>query len=255
MAVYKKKGYKKEKKKVDGLDFVPKDSTTAEVFTSLDEGANKIEKFIEKNQKWIFSALAIIILAVVGYMWYDSNVAQPMEQEAIDNMSKAQFYFDKALNETEEDNKKADFDKAFNGADGKFGFKHIAEKYSGTKAGNLANYYIGVIDYNNANYKEAVASLSNFKTDDEVLQSNAYGLVGDAFVQLEQLDDALKYYEKAINFSDNSFTTPMYLFKAGNVALKSGDKAKAKKYFQRIKDDYEKSTEAKNIDEYIAMAE
>ena len=47
----------------------------------------------------------------------------------------------------------------------------------------------------------------------------------------------------------------MYLFKAGRVALELGDKTKAKKYFQTIKDKYEKSNEAKNIDAFIAQAQ
>ncbi len=255
MAVYKKKGYKKEKKNSEAANILAKDSTTAEVFTSLDEGASRIEKFIEKNQKWIFAGLLAIVVAVAGYMWYDSNIKQPKEQEGVDNMSKAQFYFNQALTETDEDTKKVDFDKALNGADGKFGFKQIAEKYSGTKAGNLANYYIGVIAYNNNDFKEAVANLSKFDADDDVLQPAAYGLIGDAFMQLNQPKDALSYYEKAAKFSDNSFTAPMYYFKAGRVALQLGDKSKAKKYFQIIKDKYESAAEAKDIDVFLAEAE
>ncbi len=255
MAVYKKKGYKKEKKNNNDLAHLSKESTTAEVFTSLDEGASKLEKFLEKNQKWIFTGLAAIIVLVAGYMWYDQNVKIPHEQEAIDNLSTAQVYFDKGLSETDEKLMKEDFDKALNGADGKYGFLQVNEKYSGTKAGNLSNYYIGMIYYKNGDFKNAVSYLSKFKGDDDILQPIAYGTIGDAFVELEQPDEAFKYYEKAAKASDNDYTAPLYYYKAGRLALEKGDKAKAKKYFLIIKEKYPKSKEARNIDIYLAQAE
>jgi len=255
MATYKKKGYKKEKKTENDLSYLKNESTTAEVFTSLDEGASKLEKFLEKNQKWIFTGLAVIIVLVAGYMWYDQNVKKPHELEAANNLVKAQTFFDKALTETDEKLMKEDFDKALNGADGKYGFKQVNEKYSGTKAGNLSNYYIGMIAYKNGNFKDAVTYLSKFKGDDDALQPTAYGTIGDAFVELDQPKDALSYYEKAAQASDNEYTAPLYYFKAGRLAMDMGDKAKAKKYFLIIKEKYPKSKEAKDIDLFIVQAE
>jgi len=255
MATYKKKGYKKEKKTGNELDYISKESTTAEVFTSLDEGASKLEQFLEKNQKWIFTGLAAIIVLVAGYMWYDQNVKIPHEQEAINNMVKAQEYFDKGLSEKDAKLMQEDFDKALNGADGKYGFLQVNEKYKGTKAGNLSNYYIGMIYYKNGDYKNAVDYLSKFKGNDEVIQPTVYGVIGDAFVELEQPKDAIGYYEKAAKASDNSFTAPQYYFKAGKLALEAGDKAKAKKYFSLIKEKYPTSNEAKDIEIFIVQAE
>ena len=51
------------------------------------------------------------------------------------------------------------------------------------------------------------------------------------------------------------FTTTMYLFKAGNIALHLGDNTKALQYFKRIKDEFASSTEAANIDAFIGKAE
>jgi len=257
MATYKKKGYKKEKKSKDDLEYLVKDgeSTTAEVFSSLDESASKIELFIEKNQKFIFAGLLAIILAVGGYMLYDSNIKQPHEQEGINNLVKAQEFFDKALNETVDSLAIVDFDKAINGDEGKYGFKHVAEKFSGTKAGNLANYYLGMSYLKKGEFKNAVSYLSKFDGDDDIIKPTALAAIGDAFLELDQTADALTYYEKAAKASDNSFTTPKNYFKAANLALGLGDKAKAKKYFTTIKENYPKSMEAKNIDIYIAKTE
>jgi len=255
MATYKKKGYKKEKKSGNDLEYLGKESTTAEVFSSLDEGASKLEQFLEKNQKWIFTALAAIIVLVAGYMWYDKNVKTPKEKEAINNLVNAQAYFDKALNETDEKLIQEYFDKALNGADGKYGLLQVNEKFGGTKAGNLSNYYIGMIYYKTGDFKNAVSYLSKFNGNDDILQPTAYGAIGDAFVELEQPKDALSYYEKAAKASDNTYTAPLYYFKAGKLALEQGDKAKAKKYFEIIKEKYPKSKEAKDIENFIIQVE
>ena len=254
MATYKKKGYKKEKKSGKELDYLAKESTTAEVFTSLDEGASKLEKFLEKNQKWIFTGLAAVIILVAGYIWYDHNIKQPKEQEAINDLVNAQKYFDEGLKATQDSIMMSNFDKALNGADGKYGFLQVNEKFSDTKAGNLSNFYIGMIYYKKGDFKNAVSFLSKFDGDDEILQPMAYGTIGDAFMELNQPKDALEYYEKAAKASDNEFTAPMYYFKAGRLALDQGDKAKAKKYFELIKEKYPDSKEAKDIDMYIALA-
>ena len=254
MATYKKKGYKKEKKTGEELDYLSKESTTAEVFTSLDEGASKLEKFLEKYQKTIFAGLALIIALVAGYMWYYSNVKQPNEQKAINDLATAQKYFNEGLNATQDSIMISNFDKALNGADGKYGFLQVNEKFSGTKAGNLSNYYIGMIYYKKGDFKNAVSYLSKFDGKNTILQPMAYGIIGDAFMELNQPKDAMEYYEKAAKASNNKFTTPMYYFKAGRLALDTGDKAKAKKYFELIKEKYPESKQAKDIDMFIAQA-
>jgi tetratricopeptide (TPR) repeat protein len=83
----------------------------------------------------------------------------------------------------------------------------------------------------------------------------AKGGIGDAFSQLNQQEDALDYYEKAIAHSDNEFTAPRFLHKAGIVALDLGDKSKALEYFERIKEEYPNSQEANNVDALIGLAQ
>lgn len=73
-------------------------------------------------------------------------------------------------------------------------------------------------------------------------------------MQLGQASEALEYYEKALKHSDNEFTAPKFLYKAGVTALDLGEKDKALKYFQQIKDDYASSEEARTVDAFIGMA-
>jgi TolA-binding protein len=65
----------------------------------------------------------------------------------------------------------------------------------------------------------------------------------------------LEYYIKASTQNVNELTTPRYLFKAGQTALMLGNKADALKYFTEIKEKYESTPEAQNIDALIGMAQ
>jgi len=131
----------------------------------------------------------------------------------------------------------------------------IAEEYSGTDAGNIANYYAGIAYLNTGKYDEAIKSLEQFKADDEVLSTLAIGAIGDAYSQKNQAKEALTYYVKAAEAKKNDLTTPRFLLKAGKTALALGDKAAALKYFTDLKDNYESTPEGQGVDGLIGMAQ
>jgi len=141
------------------------------------------------------------------------------------------------------------------GAEGKFGFVDIADKYSGTDAGNLANYYAGVAYLNTGKYTEAIEYLNKFKSEDIVLSALAKGAIGDAYSQLNQPKEALENYIKAVEANKNDFTTPRFLLKAGKTALALGNKEDALKYFTDIKDNFDATPEAASIDVLIGLAQ
>lgn len=250
MATYKKKY--KAKNKAEKEQNIEEGSTTAEVFNTLDETASKTEAFVEKNQKYIFIIIGLVAAIVLGTLGYKEYIAKPKQLNAMNDMFQAQKYFDQAVNGVAKDSL---FNLALNGGEGKFGMLDIIEEYSGTPSANLASYYAGTAYLKLKDYKNAVEHLSNFKSDDEILAALAKGNIGDAFVQLGQKEDALSYYEQAAEMRDNEYTTPMYLHKAGAIALDLGQADKALKYFKRIKEDYTTSTEATNVDVFIGKAQ
>ena len=82
MATYNKRGYKpKSKPEKDDQDelFNDSDSTTAEVFSTLDEGASKTEKWVEKNQKVIIIVVALIAIGAIGAWAYNQFVMKPKQ--------------------------------------------------------------------------------------------------------------------------------------------------------------------------------
>jgi TolA-binding protein len=108
---------------------------------------------------------------------------------------------------------------------------------------------------NMKDYVNAIEYLNAFESTDDVLGPIAKGGIGDAFVQLEQLEDAYDYYVRAANAKTNNYTTPMYLYKAGVLGLKLDKNTKALEYFQTIKAEFPESTEAKDIDVFIGKAQ
>lgn len=250
MATYKKRGSKPKDKK--GQQAADMQSTTAEVFNTLDETASRSEQWIEKNSKALFYGLIIVIAAILGFLGYQSFVVEPAETKASNELAFPRKHFDEAMAAT------SGIDSLLNlglqGADGKYGFTDIAKKYSGTKAGNVANYYAGVSYLKMKEYQLAIDFLDKFDSDDEILGPTALGAIGDAFADLDQQDQALDYYEKAANKKDNEFTTPLFLFKAAKTAMDLGEFAKAEKFFTKIKDKYPTTDIGRDIEKYINSA-
>lgn len=256
MATYKKRGYKAKEVSIDGDDnvnFNDAESTTAEVFNTLDEGAGKTEEWVSKNQNYILGVIGAIAIGVLGYLAYSQFVVQPKEVEAGNEMFYAMQDFNQALQNTEAQDSL--YTLALNGRNGKFGLVDVVDNYKGTKNANLATYAAGMSYLNTQKYQEAIDFLNDYTADDAMTGALAKGGIGDAFMQLNQPEEALEYYEKAISENANSFTTPMFLQKAGATALELGKADVALKYFQRIKDEFAKSPEANMVDVYIAMAQ
>ncbi|KVV15961.1 tetratricopeptide repeat protein [Flavobacterium sp. TMP13] len=257
MATYNKRGYKapKEKEVKDTVEDViidEKDSTTAEVFSKLDETASKTEDFVAKNQNIIIGLVAGIAILTIGYLAYQKFIAAPKELDAASEMFVAQQNFEKATNGVASDSL---YNLALNGSEGKFGFLKIADEYSSTAAGNLANYYAGISYLNTGKYDQAIEFLENFKSDDMILGALAKGAIGDAYSQKNQPKEALDYYVKASDYNKNDFTTPRFLLKAGKTALSLGKKDDALKYFNEIKEKYEATPEGSSVDALIGLAQ
>jgi len=251
MATYKKRGYKPNNKKAE-QQVEQIDSTTAEVFNTLDETASKSEQWIEKNSKPLFIGLVSIVVLFLVYLGYNKYIVEPNELDASNELAFPRKYFDEAA--TAGSGVDSLLNLGLEGADGKYGFLDIADSYSGTNAGNLANYYAGVSYLQLKQYDKAIEYLSKFDSDDEMLGPVALGAVGDAFADINQSKDALEYYEKAAKKKNNEFTTPLFLYKAGQTAMELKEYSKAESLFTEIKEKYAKSDQGRNIEKFIAAA-
>lgn len=250
MATYKKK-YKpegqKEQKQFDESEF-----ETAGVLNSLDETASRSEKWIEKNSKPLFFTLITVVVLFLAYLGYNKYISEPNEIEASNELAFPRKHYDQAsLAGSGIDSL---LTLGLEGADGKYGFLDIAKSFSGTNAGNLANYYAGVSYLEMKQYDKAIEYLENFNSDDEMLGPVTLGAVGDAFADINQPEQALEYYEKAANKKENEFTTPLFLYKAGMTAMELKKFDKAESLFTKIKDNFPTSDQGREVEKFINAA-
>ena len=252
MATYNKRGGKKFNSERKVLNKEKVESTTAEVFESLDSGATKTEKFVAKYQSLIFSGVVLIAISVFVYLAYKTFVLEPKNEDAITELNQAQYYFNLALNNEQGNDL---FNSAINGGGGKFGFLDIIQNYENTPSSNLAIFSTGMSYLNLKQYDKVIEYLKDFKSKDVLLSSIAKGVLGDAYLQIGDQKNALLSYDKASSYEENVFTTPKYLYKAGLLSLRLGEKKTALKYFKKIKSDFPDSKEGKFIDIQIAKTE
>lgn len=248
MATYKKRGSKPKNKNIE------EKSTTAGVFNTLDESASKTEAWVAKNQNLIFGIVGGIAIVVLGYFAWQNFIVAPKEAEAAGEMAQAQVYFSDALEATETATQDSLYVQSLNGGQGTPGFLAIIEDYSGTDAANLAHYYAGMAYLRTGDYQNAISHLDKFESDDELLAPLAIGGIGDAFMQLEQPEQALGYYEQAASMRKNSFTTPKFLLKSAITAIELGQADKAEQQLTKLKENYPDSPEAEKTAVYMGIA-
>ena len=211
---------------------------------NVQEALSASGQWIEKNQNALTWCITVIVVIVCGFIALNTYVWKPKAAEAQDETAKAVVYFSQNQ-----------WEQALNGDENDcIGFAEIADKYSHYQAGKLAALYAGICNYKLGNYEDAADYLKEFEADDLNIDPAAHVLLGDAYVQLDELDKAVKAYNHAIE-SENELIAPLALKKLGIVYLEKGDKKAAKNAFEKISEYYSLSAEAQDIDKYIAAAE
>ena len=206
------------------------------------EAVSKTEKFFNENGKVLGGIVAgFAVVAAIVFCWY-KFAYQPAVEEAQGQMAVA-----------EENFRAADYELALNGDGNVLGFTQIIDEY-GAKAGKAVYFYAGVCELQLGNYELAIKDLKAYKGTDEILKARALACIGDAYVGLENYAEALTYFEKAAAVVENMYAAG-YLLKAGVVAEKLGENAKALGFYETIKDQYPQSLEAYEIDKYIGRVE
>lgn len=209
----------------------------------VQENLTKAGQWIIENQNKIVACLTTIVVVVLGAMALHHYVFEPKATEAENENAKAVVYF-----------LQGQYEQALNGDNADcMGFQAIADEYSRYQPGKLAALYAGVCYYNMGDYQSAVDYIEKFSADDVMIDPAAKMLSGDAYVELGELEKAVKAFKAAAD-SHNELVAPIALKKAGFVYLELGKNKDAKSVFETIKSEYPNSQEAKDIDKYIAVA-
>lgn len=218
--------------------------TQAGIGEEIEVAIGKTEAFIEKYQKQLIYGVLALVLVVSAVLMFNRFYIAPQELEAQDQLAKGERYF------------AADsFKLALNGDGVDYvGFNRIIENYGMTKTANAAYAYAGISTFKLGEYQKSIDLLSKYDGNGDInLTPVVTGLIGDAYVELNNVDKALDYFAKAYE-TENAVFAPVFLKKAALVYESKGDYAKAIELYTTIKNDYFKSSEAQDVDKYIQRA-
>jgi len=208
------------------------------VAVETEQQLNKTEAFFDKYKKAIIIGVVAVVVLIVGGILINNYYLAPREYAASTELANSQELFN---NEQ--------FEQALTG------FKKVASDYSSTKAGNLAQLYIGLCQANLGKWQEAADALDNFNTKgDQMISPAAEGALGNAYANLKQYDKAVDHLKKAAEMADNNSLSPTFLIQAGEILESQGKKDEALKLYQEIKKKYFQSMQYQNIDAYIERA-
>jgi tetratricopeptide (TPR) repeat protein len=217
-----------------------KKDVNPQTISSVEETLTRTEQFLEENYKSLLIGLAVII-ALVGIVWLGKIYLGKRNDEAQSQMYQAEKYL-------EMDSLRL----ALNGDGNYLGFLDIAKDYKFTNSGNLAQYSAGICYLHLGEYQMAIDFLNKYTKKEKVIGSLAIGAIGDAYVELGDLDKGVVKYIEAADFAKNSFNTPIFLMKAGEIYEINGKYPEALKVYERIESEYPASTEGTSIEKYIA---
>lgn len=209
---------------------------------TMEETLNQSEAFFLKYKKAIIGAVIALVVIIAGIVLYKTYVSGPKEIKASTAIAKGQEYF-----------AASNFEMALNGDSASFkGFAKLADEYSSTAAGNLANLYAGLCYAKLDKWEDAVKYLEKYDgADDQMISPAAEGALGNAYAHLNQLDKAVSHLKKAAEKADNKSLSPTFLIQAGEILESQGKNDEALKLYQTVKEKYFNSMASQTIDAYI----
>src|SRR5690554_1440470 len=170
-----------------------------------------IEQFkgtmILKYSSYVVGGIAVVVLAVLSYQKFVSGPKQEASKAEIAN----------AIMYLEKDSTQLAIAE----------FEDLVASYNGYKGGEISQYALGNLYFEQGDYEAALNELKGVKIEDTYLQTLAIGTQGDCYSELQEYKNAVKMYIKAAERKENDVMTPMFYYKAGLNAEEAGDFEKA----------------------------
>jgi tetratricopeptide (TPR) repeat protein len=218
-------------------------TTSKHPASANDSSLESLNNFWTKYSKVITLVAGILIVTIAGFYSYQEFYQAPREKKAVEAMFRAEDYY-----------RQDSASLALNGDGQNLGFLAVINRYSGTKAANLANFYAGSCYLKLNDNAKAIDYLKKFSTDSELLQARAYKLLGDAYGDIGKNAEAVSYYKKAGNhFEKDEVNSPEYLFMAAYFADQvMKDSKQAIEIYEEIRAKFPRSQQSYDAEKYLA---
>ncbi len=203
------------------------------------------EELIEKYKTPVLAGLGIVVALIAAFVFYKYNQSEK-STTAQEEMEAAVFYF-------EQDS----LELALKGNPAKeiMGLEAVAEEYAGTDAGKLASFYTGIIYLKQGKFEQAISNLENYSSSDGIMQARSWAAMGDAYSDLKDNENAIKYYKKASEHQPNEQLTPSYLMKLALAYEINKDWKSAAEAYDKIITDFPKSQDVTDAKKYKAKVQ
>lgn len=204
-----------------------------------DISGEKIKEQFKSNNKLRLITIVVggIIVIVLGYFAYLQFMWKP------DNDKSKDSYW-AGLNYASSDSTDLAIDE----------LEAQVKKFDGKVGGEVAQFVLARQYMAKGEFKNALKELENVDLSDAYVSVMTKGLQADCHSELKDYEKAANLYLEAADASENEFTTPMYLFKAGLCAEELKDFTKATECYEKIRDNYTSFASQKAIDKYVARA-
>lgn len=201
------------------------------------------EHWAQKNPTVLIGIVIVLMVIAGGYFGFRFYVDNQNEQAQSEMFQAIRYFEADSLN------------LALHGDGNNLGFEQIIDDYGMTDAANLANFYAGAISLKQGNYQLAIFYLEEFSASDLLIQPRAYSLIGDAYMEQSDFENAADYYTRAADYEPSQYFSPTYLMKAAVAFEKLNQPEQAIEAYQKIIDEYQDSNEYQNALKFKAALE
>jgi tetratricopeptide (TPR) repeat protein len=218
-------------------------TTTSGSGNELKEG---FSAFFQGKNKVIILAVGGVLLVVLGYLGYQKFIVQPKNIETAEKI-----FMEESLIVDEQD-----WEKAINGDEtGIKGLAAQAKAMDGYAGGELAYYNLGIAHLNLGQYEEAIKAFKNVDFNDEHLATITLGAMGDAYMELQNLKEAINHYDQAYKRRPkNEMTAPLYMMKLAGALEVDGKFDQAATLYWDLIQQFPNSTYKTQAEKYYVFA-
>jgi tetratricopeptide (TPR) repeat protein len=197
----------------------------------------------EERRTLVYVLIGAVVaagLAVPGYLYYQ----QQQQRQA-----------NEALGQILPVYEQGNYQQALDGTSDARGLLAIASDYGGTPAGNLARYYAATALYQQGEYDRALSQYQQFDKEDDYIGASALAAEAAIYENRGEFETAGQHYEEAADQYESELTTPRYLLRAGRAYEEAGAFSQAESAYQRIRDNYSDTPQARTAAQAIARVE
>lgn len=196
-----------------------------------------------RNQILIGAAAVAVIIAAIIYF---GNQAQTTEIEAAEALAKASRLY-----------QAGNYESAIQSSNitGAPSLAEVADKYSGTEAGEIARIYLANSYYYTGDYDKALENYEDYSGSNQLYKAAALAGIAACYEAKGEIEKAADYYKDAAFTYENNASNSQYLLNAAVNYLKIKEYDEAESLLNNLKENYAASAEAQEADKYLAEIE